>query len=64
MAPLNNLQIMVTGGVNADNVRSFLEAGAVAAGIGGNLVPSETGDLVGLEELVALEANRAIGAAQ
>jgi len=64
MAPLNNLQIMVTGGVNADNVRSFLEAGAVAAGIGGNLVPPETGDLVGLEELVALEANRAIGAAQ
>ena len=38
LAPLPFLKIMPTGGVSIDNVRAFLEAGAVAVGIGGNLV--------------------------
>ncbi len=39
LAPLPFLKIIPTGGVSADNARLFLEAGAVAVGIGGNLVP-------------------------
>ena len=38
LAPLPFLKIMPTGGVSAENARGFLEAGAVAVGIGGNLV--------------------------
>lgn len=38
LAPLPFLKVMPTGGVNMDNVRAFLDAGAVAVGIGGNLV--------------------------
>ncbi|SEH50842.1 2-keto-3-deoxy-phosphogluconate aldolase [Halobacillus karajensis] len=36
--PLSHIQMMPTGGVNLENVHSFMEAGAVAAGIGGSLV--------------------------
>ncbi len=38
-APLNRAEFMVTGGVDATNIRSFFEAGARMAGIGGKLVP-------------------------
>lgn len=41
LAPLPFLKIMPTGGINAANARSFLEAGAVAVGIGGSLVSNE-----------------------
>jgi 2-dehydro-3-deoxyphosphogluconate aldolase/(4S)-4-hydroxy-2-oxoglutarate aldolase len=37
--PLDQAEFMVTGGVDASNIRSFFEAGAKTAGIGGNLVP-------------------------
>jgi len=33
--PLGNVPLIATGGINADNARSFLDAGAVAVGIGG-----------------------------
>ncbi|MGP4059533.1 bifunctional 4-hydroxy-2-oxoglutarate aldolase/2-dehydro-3-deoxy-phosphogluconate aldolase [Halobacillus sp. H74] len=36
--PLSHIQMMPTGGVNLNNLQSFMEAGAVAAGIGGSLV--------------------------
>ncbi|HWO97369.1 MAG TPA: bifunctional 4-hydroxy-2-oxoglutarate aldolase/2-dehydro-3-deoxy-phosphogluconate aldolase [Bacillus sp. (in: firmicutes)] len=40
--PLPHIPLMPTGGVNLDNIVSFFEAGAVAAGLGGSLVnPSE-----------------------
>ena len=32
------IDLLVVGGVNEDNVASFLAAGAIGAGIGGNLV--------------------------
>lgn len=38
LAPLPFLKIVPTGGVSAANAREFLAAGAVALGIGGNLV--------------------------
>jgi 2-dehydro-3-deoxyphosphogluconate aldolase/(4S)-4-hydroxy-2-oxoglutarate aldolase len=41
LGPLPFLKVMPTGGVGAENLRSFLDAGAVAVGIGGNLVSSK-----------------------
>ena len=38
LGPLPKLPLVPTGGINQDNARNFLEAGAVALGIGGNLV--------------------------
>lgn len=39
LAPLPFLKLVPTGGVSAENARAYLEAGAVALGLGGNLVP-------------------------
>ena len=36
--PINNVPFVVTGGVNEKNIGEFLSAGAVGAGVGGNLV--------------------------
>jgi 2-dehydro-3-deoxyphosphogluconate aldolase/(4S)-4-hydroxy-2-oxoglutarate aldolase len=36
--PLPHIPLMPTGGINLDNLASFLEAGAVAAGLGGSLI--------------------------
>lgn len=38
LAPLPFLKLVPTGGVSPENARDFLAAGAVAVGIGGNLV--------------------------
>ena len=37
-APLSHIPMLAVGGVNENNVADFLQAGAVGAGIGGNLV--------------------------
>ena len=37
-APLNHIRILAVGGVNEKNIADFLAAGAVGAGVGGNLV--------------------------
>ena len=37
-APISHVDLLVVGGVDEKNVASFLSAGAVGAGIGGNLV--------------------------
>jgi len=37
LAPLDDLELMPTGGVNLDNIEAFLAAGAKAFGMGGNL---------------------------
>lgn len=37
-APLNHIPMMAVGGINADNLKSYLEQGLCGAGIGGNLV--------------------------
>ncbi|WP_416151175.1 bifunctional 4-hydroxy-2-oxoglutarate aldolase/2-dehydro-3-deoxy-phosphogluconate aldolase [Salipaludibacillus sp. HK11] len=36
--PLNHIPMMVTGGINLDNVNDFLNQGAFSVGLGGNLV--------------------------
>jgi 2-dehydro-3-deoxyphosphogluconate aldolase/(4S)-4-hydroxy-2-oxoglutarate aldolase len=38
LAPLPSLLLMPTGGVSAENAATYLRAGAVAVGVGGNLV--------------------------
>lgn len=38
LGPFPELQLVATGGVSAENARSFLDAGAVAVAVGGNLV--------------------------
>ncbi|HWQ12331.1 MAG TPA: bifunctional 4-hydroxy-2-oxoglutarate aldolase/2-dehydro-3-deoxy-phosphogluconate aldolase [Roseiflexaceae bacterium] len=38
LAPLPFLRLVPTGGVSAENARAYLQAGAAAVGIGGNLV--------------------------
>lgn len=40
-APLNHIPMIATGGVNLDNIASVFEAGAVAVGLGGNLVDKQ-----------------------
>lgn len=41
LAPLPFLKIVPTGGVSADNAQAYLAAGAVALGIGGNLIAAD-----------------------
>ncbi len=37
-APLPHLQLVPTGGIGVDNIRDWLQAGAVACGVGGSLL--------------------------
>jgi 2-dehydro-3-deoxyphosphogluconate aldolase/(4S)-4-hydroxy-2-oxoglutarate aldolase len=37
LAPLTGVELIVTGGVNVSNARAFIEAGAVAVGVGSAL---------------------------
>ena len=37
-APLNFIPFVAVGGVNAENLQNFIKAGAIGAGVGGNLV--------------------------
>lgn len=41
MAPLPHLRLMPTGGINADNLRDFLDMGAFALGVGSALINNE-----------------------
>jgi len=40
-APLGNIPLIPTGGVTLENARTFLEAGAIAVGLSGQLFPKE-----------------------
>lgn len=40
--PLGDVKLIPTGGVSIDNIESYLDAGAYAVGIGGNLVKGKT----------------------
>jgi len=54
--PLPHIPLVPTGGVNLDTVAPFLEAGASALAVGGNLVNRKlisAGDFKGLTELAA-----------
>jgi 2-dehydro-3-deoxyphosphogluconate aldolase/(4S)-4-hydroxy-2-oxoglutarate aldolase len=39
--PLSEIELIPTGGIDAHNARAFLDAGAVAVGIGSALVRAE-----------------------
>jgi len=41
LAPLPQLRLVPTGGVSAENARAFIDAGAAAVGIGGNLIAAQ-----------------------
>ncbi len=41
LAPLNNVKLLATGGINDKNLVDYLNAGCVGAGIGGNLCDKE-----------------------
>lgn len=41
LAPLPQLRVVPTGGVSPENARTFLDAGAVAVAMGGNLVSAK-----------------------
>lgn len=46
--PLPQIPLIPTGGINAENAREFMDAGALAVGVGGSLAPKsaiERGDL-------------------
>ncbi|MEO8099197.1 MAG: bifunctional 2-keto-4-hydroxyglutarate aldolase/2-keto-3-deoxy-6-phosphogluconate aldolase [Acidobacteriota bacterium] len=60
-APLPQANLMPTGGVSVDNVGTWISAGAVAVGVGGNLIAgAKTGDYKSITELAKrfLEAIR------
>ncbi|MEK0316513.1 bifunctional 4-hydroxy-2-oxoglutarate aldolase/2-dehydro-3-deoxy-phosphogluconate aldolase [Cohnella sp. 56] len=59
-APLNHIPMVATGGVNLHNIRSVLDAGAVAVGLGGNLVDKKLvadGDFKALAQLARAYAD-------
>lgn len=53
-APLGHIPMIGTGGVNLANIRTVLEAGAVAVGLGGNLVDKQLVKEGKFEELTKL----------
>jgi len=64
-APLNHIPLIATGGVNLNNIREVLDAGAIAVGMGGKLLDPELvrkGDYDGLREHARAFVNRVQGA--
>lgn len=53
LAPLPFLKLVPTGGVSAANAREYLDAGAAALGIGGNLVSSKLVAAGAFEQITA-----------
>jgi 2-dehydro-3-deoxyphosphogluconate aldolase/(4S)-4-hydroxy-2-oxoglutarate aldolase len=52
-APLNHIPMIATGGVDLNNIHEFLEAGAIAVGLGGNLIDKkhlQAGDFAAIEQ--------------
>jgi 2-dehydro-3-deoxyphosphogluconate aldolase/(4S)-4-hydroxy-2-oxoglutarate aldolase len=56
--PLPQLHLMPTGGIQEDNVRAYLKAGAVALGIGSSLVPSQFDGSVAAAQMLTDRARR------
>jgi 2-dehydro-3-deoxyphosphogluconate aldolase/(4S)-4-hydroxy-2-oxoglutarate aldolase len=55
-APINHVKLMATGGVNVSNIKSFLDAGMVGVGVGGNLCSKKLVAEGRFEEIAALAA--------
>lgn len=63
-APLNHIPMIVTGGVDMHNITDFLDAGAIAVGLGGNLIDKnalQAGDFVAIEQRARAFINKAKG---
>ena len=52
-APLNDIDFVPTGGIEADNIADYVHAGAVAFGVGSSLVKSADQDLADLRTKAA-----------
>jgi len=63
LAPLPALRLVPTGGVSAANLAEYLAAGAVAVGIGGNLV-APTAVATGAWQQISAAAQACVAAAQ
>lgn len=66
-APLGHIPMIATGGVNLDNIGQFLQAGAIAVGLGGNLVRKDliaAGEFEQIEQLARAFADKARQAAR
>lgn len=53
-APLSHIEFLAVGGVNENNIRSFIDAGCVGAGVGGNLVNKEWIESGKFDQITAL----------
>jgi 2-dehydro-3-deoxyphosphogluconate aldolase/(4S)-4-hydroxy-2-oxoglutarate aldolase len=63
LAPLPFLRLVPTGGVSVDNARDYLNAGAVAVGMGGNLVSNKL-VAAGAWEQITATARASVAAVQ
>jgi 2-dehydro-3-deoxyphosphogluconate aldolase/(4S)-4-hydroxy-2-oxoglutarate aldolase len=66
-APLNHIRMIATGGVDLNNIDQFLKAGAIAVGLGGNLIDRklvQEGDFVALEHLARSFVDKVQGGEQ
>lgn len=64
-APLNHIPMVATGGVNLQNINTVLDAGAIAVGLGGNLVDKQLvtdGKFEELQKLARAFVNEVQGA--
>jgi 2-dehydro-3-deoxyphosphogluconate aldolase/(4S)-4-hydroxy-2-oxoglutarate aldolase len=60
-APLNHIPMIATGGVDLNNIGEFFNAGAIAVGLGGNLINRklvQEGDFAALEQLARSFVNK------
>ena len=54
LAPLNNVEILGVGGIDADNLPAYLKAGLKGLGVGSNIVKKELLEKEDYEEITAL----------
>ncbi|GAB6926514.1 bifunctional 4-hydroxy-2-oxoglutarate aldolase/2-dehydro-3-deoxy-phosphogluconate aldolase [Paenibacillus sp. JCM 10914] len=52
--PLGHIKMMPTGGIDIDNIADYIQAGAVAAGVGGSLMKKDLIEQGKWDELAAL----------
>ncbi|MBV9868631.1 MAG: bifunctional 4-hydroxy-2-oxoglutarate aldolase/2-dehydro-3-deoxy-phosphogluconate aldolase [Abitibacteriaceae bacterium] len=62
-APLGHIPIIAVGGITLDNIHDFLQNGAIAAGLGSNLVDNKLIEAQRFDELAEL-ARRYVAAVQ
>lgn len=66
-APLNHIPMIATGGINLQNIRSVLDSGAIAVGLGGNLVDKQLvkeGNFVAITDLARTYVSKVEGVSE